>query len=50
MWEPIWSPSAIAAGHGEMAKSMDRGDISELVAGFVASARICQDAGADGAE
>ncbi len=50
MWEPMWSPSAIPAGHGEMTKPMDREDIAKLIAGFVTSARICRDAGMDGVE
>ncbi|MEO8694472.1 MAG: FAD-dependent oxidoreductase [Acidimicrobiales bacterium] len=49
-WQPLWSASAMPAGHGEMTKSMDRTDIAALVAAFASAATMCRDAGIDGVE
>ena len=49
-WQPLWSASSIVGGHGEMTKSMDRGEIAELVAAFAVAATMCRDAGVDGVE
>jgi 2,4-dienoyl-CoA reductase-like NADH-dependent reductase (Old Yellow Enzyme family)/thioredoxin reductase len=49
-WQPLWSASAMPAGHGEMTKSMDRSDIASLIAAFARTAVLCRDAGVDGVE
>jgi len=49
-WHPLWSASAMPAGHGEMTKSMDRSEIASLVAAFARAATMCRDAGVDGVE
>ena len=49
-WQPLWSASALPAGHGEMTKSMDRSDIASLIEAFARTAVRCRDAGVDGVE
>jgi 2,4-dienoyl-CoA reductase-like NADH-dependent reductase (Old Yellow Enzyme family)/thioredoxin reductase len=49
-WDPVWSPTAMPAAHGEMTKEMDKDDIASMIEGFVTSARLCEEAGMDGVE
>jgi len=50
-WLPTLAPSAIREpAHGSMPKTMDRADLSRVVADYAAAARRCKDGGLDGCE